>query len=51
MRASADRYAAFREEFCHLEDGGAAERALAVVLGPGTLRIPAPARALVAGAR
>lgn len=31
--ASADRYARFRETFCHLEDGAAADRVLDLVLG------------------
>ena len=50
-RASADRYAAFRAEFCSLEDGGATDRALALVLGGGPPRVPRPARAVAAGAR
>ena len=55
VRASADRYAAFRAELCHLDDGRATERALERLLGPAPgpppVRIPEPARPLGAGAR
>jgi CDP-glycerol glycerophosphotransferase (TagB/SpsB family) len=36
---NAERYARFRETFCHLEDGSATERVLDLLLPPGT---PAP---------
>ncbi len=51
VAASADRYAAFRAEFCHLEDGGATARVLALLPGGPLPRIPRPARPLGAGAR